>query len=503
MVSSKPFNTEVKRLMEIDYNKIGLKIGLEIHQQLDSGRKLFCHCPAILRTDEPNVIIKRRLHPVAGESGKVDVAAEYETDLDKEFIYQGYSDSNCLLEYDESPPYLVDAEALKTTNQIALLLNAKIFPITQIMRKTVLDGSNTSGFQRTVLIARDGWIPVSDGKIGIDTICLEEDSARIIDRKEKTTVYRLDRLGIPLIEIATSPDIKTPEQAKEVALHIGNILRSCKVKRGIGTIRQDINISIKPEKSSVKERSKRVELKGFQDPKIMVKTVENEIKRQKAFFDGGEMNKSEVRNVLEDGTSEFLRPMPGSARMYPETDLPILKISRDMINDAKKTLPELRTDIEAELSGKGLNQEMIKLLFKHNKLEEFKELLDIIDNPSLIAKILIVYPKEIAGKGDIKLDEIEKKLTIDVLSEILHSMKKGKINEGEIKGIISKIALGESINVILKSERGDMNVVEDRIIKIIKEKPGLTEHAYMGIVMNEFKGKVSGKEVMEIIKRYI
>ncbi len=479
--------------MELDYEKIGLKCGLEIHQQLDS-KKLFCNCSSLLRQDEPGFIVKRKLHAVAGESGVVDEAAAYEVSREKEFVYQGY-DTTCLVELDEEPPHTVNKEALEITLQIALLLNCKIFPITQIMRKTVLDGSNTGGFQRTVLIARDGWVETSHGRVGIDTVCLEEDSARIIDKKERVAIYRLDRLGIPLVEIATAPDIKTPEQAKEVALHIGNILRSCKVKRGIGTIRQDVNISIKD--------CKRVELKGFQDPKIMIKTVENEVKRQKDFLDRGEVNKSEVRNVLPDAMSEFLRPMPGAARMYPETDLPILKVSREMINEAKKNLPELLADIEKELSGKGLNPDMIKLLFKQNKMEEFKELLNVVDNPSLVAKIMLMYPREIASKGNMKMEEIEQKLTIDVLSEILVNLKKNKINENEIKDIIGRVARGEGIQQVLSSEKTDMNNVEERIKKILNEKPGLSEHAYMGIVMSEFKGKANGKEVMEIIKKYI
>ncbi len=478
---------------KIDYKEIGLKCGLEVHQQLDT-KKLFCNCPSLLRQDEPSFITKRKLHAVAGEFGSVDEAATYETEKGKDFVYQGY-DTTCLIELDEEPPHEINPEALKIALQISLLLNCKILPITQIMRKTVLDGSNTGGFQRTVLIARDGFIETASGKVGIDTICLEEDSARIIEKKERIAVYRLDRLGIPLVEIATAPDIKTPEQAKEVALHLGNILRSCKVKRGIGTIRQDINVSVKG--------SKRVELKGFQDPKIMVKTVENEIKRQKSILDGGSVNKSEVRNVLSDSTSEFLRPMPGAARMYPETDLPILKISLDMVNDAKKNLPELRTDTEKELIKEGLNPDMIKLLFKYNRMEDFKELLHTVNNPSLIVKIMLMYPKEIASKNNLKMEDIESRLTIDILSQILADLKKGKINENEIKHMLAKIVAGESVSEVLSSEKGDMNVVEDRIMKIIKEKPGLSEHAYMGLIMNELKGKVSGKEVMEIIKKYI
>src|SRR3989338_7545639 len=312
---------------ELDYKKLKFKSGLEIHQQIDT-EKLFCKCPSILRSDEPDFIITRRLHAVAGESGEVDIAAQYQSSLKKEFVYQFYKDNNCLIELDEEPPHEINQEALKIALQISILLNCKIIPITQIMRKTVIDGSNTSGFQRTVLIARDGYVETSSGKVGINTICLEEDSARKVNEDGKKKIYRLDRLGIPLIEIVTSPDISFPEQAKEVALHIGDILRSCKVKRGIGTIRQDVNISIRGEN--------RVELKGVQDMKMFIKIIENEIKRQLKLSDLGKPTNSEVRNALADGESEFIRPMPGADRMYPETDLPLLKISRELINEIKK-----------------------------------------------------------------------------------------------------------------------------------------------------------------------
>src|SRR3990172_2742836 len=368
--------------MDVNYGELGLKCGLEIHQQLDTF-KLFCNCPSLLKQTEPDFRVKRKLHAVAGESGSVDEAVAYEAGREREFLYEGYN-TTCLVELDEEPPHLINPEALKIALQVSLLLYCKILPITQIMRKTVLDGSNTSGFQRTVLIARDGYITTNYGKVGIDTICLEEDSARIIDKKGKTVIYKLDRLGIPLIEIATAPEIKSPGQAKETALLIGDILRSCKVKRGIGTIRQDVNLSIKG--------GKRIELKGFQDIRNIETALTNEVIRQKGLVESGN-SKSEVRNVLPDGTSEFLRPMPGAARMYPETDLPILKISRDMINDAKKNLPQLRADAEKDFKKFGLGEEMIKLLFKYNKMDEFRELLQTMNNPSLIAKILLVYPK--------------------------------------------------------------------------------------------------------------
>src|SRR3989338_2714264 len=195
--------------MGIDYVKLGVKAGLEIHQQLDVGGKLFCRCPAFLRSEEPDFLVRRRLHKVAGETGEVDVAVEYEAALKKEFVYQGDNDTTCLVEVDEEPPHLIDERALDEVLKIALLLNCDIYSATQIMRKTVIDGSNTSGFQRTVVIAHHGLIQTSFGDVPIDTICLEEDAARIVERDEKKSVYRLDRLGIPLIEIATAAVLDT------------------------------------------------------------------------------------------------------------------------------------------------------------------------------------------------------------------------------------------------------------------------------------------------------
>src|SRR3989338_10338562 len=240
-----------------DYNKLGFKAGLEIHQQLDTP-KLFSGAPSFLRNDKPDYIISRRLHAVAGESGNVDEAVKHEASLDKQFFYEGYNDTISLVELDDEPCHSINEEALNVALTIALLLNCEIYPVTQVMRKTVIDGSNTSGFQRTVLIAHDGFVELSSWqKIRIATVCLEEDSARLISREKNKVIYRLDRLGIPLVEIATYPDLKNAEQVKECALKLGEILRACKVKRGIGTIRQDVNISISGHA--------RVEIKGFQD----------------------------------------------------------------------------------------------------------------------------------------------------------------------------------------------------------------------------------------------
>jgi Glu-tRNA(Gln) amidotransferase subunit E-like FAD-binding protein len=480
-------------MQEINYEELKFKSGLEIHQQIDTG-KLFCSCPSVLRSDEPDFIVSRKLHAVAGESGDVDVAAKYQAGLGKTYVYQGHKENSCLIELDEEQPHQLNEEALKIALQIALLLNCKIVPITQIMRKTVIDGSNTSGFQRTVLIARDGYVETSFGKVGIETICLEEDSARKVKTENNKVYYNLDRLGIPLIEIATKPEIRNAEQAKEAALHIGNVLRSCKVKRGIGTIRQDVNISIRGEN--------RIEMKGVQDMKMFLKTVENEVLRQKELSDKEKPTKAEVRNALSDGSSEFLRPMPGADRMYPETDLPLLKISRNLINEVKKTLPKLRNDIEGELKERGLNEEMIKLLLKSNKIDEFNSLTKIYADVNFVAKLILLFPKEIASKTGKKLEEVEEIMT-DIYSNILFSLAKKDISQGDVKEVMTKIVNGELFDSAIKIEKAESSEVEERILKIIKEKPGLNPNAYMGLVMKEFKGKIDGKEAMRIIQKLL
>src|SRR3989338_6954119 len=243
--------------MQLNYQELGFKCGLECHQQLE-GKKLFCNCPTLNSDKEPDIKVERKLKAVAGETGDVDIASEFEMLKNRKIIYQGSSEDVCLIEIDESPPNPINQQALETAIKIALLLNAKIVDEIQVMRKTVVDGSNVSGFQRTALVAMDGFIDTSLGKVKIPTICLEEEAAQKLEEGKDFVKYRLDRLGIPLIEIATSADIKSPEHAKEVASMIGMVLRSVDgVKRGLGTIRQDVNVSI--------SKGARTEIKGFQD----------------------------------------------------------------------------------------------------------------------------------------------------------------------------------------------------------------------------------------------
>jgi len=257
----------------VDYKKVGLKVGLEIHQQLDTKEKLFCSCPTVLRDDEPDIVFERRLRAAESEMGEVDAAALLEALKGKKYVYQAYSDTTCLVEMDEEPPHPINPEAVEIALKVALALNAKPVDEIHVMRKIVVDGSNTTGFQRTAIVALGGFVEINGKKMPIQTICLEEEAARKIDEDEEKVVYRLDRLGIPLVEIATGPTITDPKEAEEVALYIGRILRIMgKVKRGIGTIRQDLNISIKG--------GGKIEVKGVQKLELIPKIISLEVKRQ-------------------------------------------------------------------------------------------------------------------------------------------------------------------------------------------------------------------------------
>jgi len=478
----------------MDYKELGLLIGLELHQQLD-GHKLFCKCPCIIKDTKPNYEIKRKLRVSASELGDFDPAALYELQKGKYFVYQGYKNINCLVELDENPPEELNQNALKIALQVSLLLNAKPVDNVQFMRKIVIDGSNVSGFQRTALIATDGYIETAEGKVRIPTICLEEESAKKIEDTKEYRKYNISRLCIPLIEIATAPDIHTPLQAKETAEKIGMVLRSIDgIKRGLGSIRQDVNLSIK--------NGPRVEIKGFQEPGMMIKTTDLEIKRQGEEIGKGKKT-GEVRNAKEDGSTEFLRPLPGEARMYPETDLPLLKIGRQQVNEIKKKLPKLRTEIRDELKKKGLNDELIVLVLDNNKVDELETLLKLNKDANLIAKMIILWPSEFATKLKKSYDEIREILSERNLEIILENLRKNKINEGDVKGIMLKVANGTDVNEAVKIERVDDNQLEEEIAGIIKEKPGLRAGGYMGLVIAKLGANVDKRKAMEILNRLV
>jgi glutamyl-tRNA(Gln) amidotransferase subunit E len=260
----------------MDYEKINLKVGLEIHQQLNVGRKLFCNCPTI-ETEEFDARILRKLRPTQSELGQVDPAALYEFRKGKSTIYLYNKKSACLVESDEEPPHPINMDAVKAAIIVALSLNSKIVQEMHVMRKIVIDGSNTTGFQRTVLVALGGFLKVDDLVVPVQTISLEEDAARLIEEKEDSKVFSLDRLGIPLVEIALAPVKVAPRVVESIALELGRLLRLTKlVARGLGTIRQDLNISVHGLLPS--------EAKGVQKLDLIPKIVEYEANRQNYLY---------------------------------------------------------------------------------------------------------------------------------------------------------------------------------------------------------------------------
>ena len=260
---------------------LGFMCGLEIHQQLATG-KLHSRMPSELYDfglDEIPVSWNRshrRLRAAQGEGGRIDVTARFESRRNRSFVY--FQSPNAgLIELDESPPLSHDSDAVDVVLTMAAMMNAKPVSSMQAMRKTVVDGSNTSGFQRTTLVATNGFLVTDLGNVGIDVICLEEDSARKLETKStidgEMVFYTLDRLGVPLVEIATAPDVRTPDHAKEVASLLGSLLRETRrVRRGLGSIRQDLNVSI--------ACGVRVEIKGCQDLDWIPQIIKIEMARQ-------------------------------------------------------------------------------------------------------------------------------------------------------------------------------------------------------------------------------
>ena len=474
--------------MAIDYKKIGLKAGIECHQQLDT-HKLFCECPSLLRQDEPDIIIKRRQYAVAGETGKIDVAAAYEQTKGKLFVYEGYSDTTCQVEFDSEPPRQINKEALIIAEQVALLLNAEPLEISQVMRKTVIDGSNTTGFQRTLIIAKNGYVETTKGKIGISAICLEEDAARKIKETEKEVVFRVDRLGIPLVEIATKPEIKTPQEAKEIALKIGEILRACKVKRGIGTIRQDVNLSI--------EGGARTEIKGVQEPALIGKTIEKEVERQLELIKQNKKVEPTVRNALPDGETKFLRPLPGAARMYPETDIPLVKITEKELEEIKKNLPELRESIITKLEKKGIHPEIVKELVRKNKIALFEELSKLA-NPITVAKTITLTIKSIKAHHKISTEKITKQ----ILEKIFSALNEKKITESAIEQILVEVCKGNNIEKAISIYQiASKEELEKEIKEIIRRNKDTPINALIGMAMKKLKGRAEGKVIVEMVKK--
>ncbi len=600
---------------------MGLIAGIEIHQQLDTREKLFCHCPTTLRdTAEHSGEFFRYLRATESEMGEIDRAAQEEMKRDRKFQYYTY-DTTCLVENDEEPPALLNSEALDVCLTIAKMFSMTPIPQIHTMRKLVIDGSNTSGFQRTALIAINGSLP-NGGKI--ETICLEEEAAQRV----KDDIFSLDRLGIPLIEITTSPCMHTPEEVQQVAEYMGMVLRSTgKVKRGIGTIRQDVNISIKG--------GARVEIKGVQELELIAEVVKREVQRQKELLTiRDELNKrkadinlnehkdvtdlfkntkstilkkakriyaqnlkgfaglvgreiqpdrrlgseisdyakvcgvggifhtdelpaygitaeevdkvrkvlnakevdcivllagssdkqatcalnqvfnraksalkgipEETRKMLEEGSTAYMRPLPGAARMYPETDvLPVL------INDARwkgVKVPEL-LQIKAErfLKEYGIERNYAGQLASSEKLPLFERAIKEGIKPKLAAFTILSTSTELRREG------IEiRNISDDAYLTVWHSVEKGKVAKEGIPDLLRLVASGSTVETAIQNLGPSISreEVESIVKKIISERSEFIQQRgkaalgpLMGVVMAEVRGSVDGKVVSEILKR--
>ncbi|MGB2728259.1 MAG: Glu-tRNA(Gln) amidotransferase subunit GatE [Halobacteriota archaeon] len=616
--------------MEIDYREIGLKAGLEIHQQLDTRTKLFCKCPTTLREKkESRFSFKRYLRASKSEMGEVDEAAREEERYSRTFIYKGY-DSTCLVENDEEPPRELNREAIDVSLEVALLLNMNPVDEVHTMRKIVIDGSNTCGFQRTALLATDGRLSTEEGLVRVDSLSLEEDAAQKIETGSDAVGYSLDRLGIPLVEIGTAPDIRTAEQARKVAEQLGMILRSTgKVKRGLGTIRQDINVSI--------EGGARVELKGVQNLRLIGEIVKNEIVRQlklielkealnkrgarvehriedlsgifdatsskvikkaggqvfgvclrgfsgilgteiqsgrrfgseladfatkygaglmhtdelpaygitaeeveqmKRTFDAAgddcvvivaaERERAEVamkavlrraevamreipketRRALPNGSSAYMRPLPGAARMYPETDVPPVDIDEQRLKGIKSKLPETFEHRKVRYKEKfGLNDELADKISRNVNFSLFERVMDSYENipATLVVRTLTDTLAELMQEG-IEVEKLEdghfmdlfKQLAADAFGkEAIPAILKFMANKPEtsVSKAIEEIGLSVDTKEVEKIVEDIVNSKTD----FIREKGARAVGPLMGVVMKELRGKVDGKVISKLL----
>ena len=283
------------------YEALGFRCGLEIHQQLKTEHKLFCRCPAGLyqARNEFDAQLVRHMRPTLSELGEYDGTALMEFKTKKNIVYRIKGETACTYDIDDTPPFPLNREALAIAMQIALLLETSIVGELHITRKQYLDGSIPTGFQRTAIVGIDGSIPVASRRVGIRQLSLEEDSCREVSDRGHERVYTTDRLGIPLVETVTEPELLTPDVAAEAANYIRYLARSTgRVNTGIGAARQDVNVSV--------EGGTRVEIKGVQHIRWIPELTHNEAFRQRALL----LIRDELNARFEDPSPWALESIP-------------------------------------------------------------------------------------------------------------------------------------------------------------------------------------------------
>ncbi len=623
-----------------DMNEIILKVGFEIHQQLSTKNKLFCNCKC-LEVENYDYIFLRKLRPAQSELGSYDRASIFEFTKMRTIKYHSSYIASCLVEADEEPPHEINRDAMDTALIISLALNSNIIDEINVMRKIVIDGSNTSGFQRTMLISYGGHLQVDGKKIGVQTICLEEDSGKLLSDDGRFREYGLDRLGIPLIEIALEPVTGTSTEVVKIALTLGRLLRTTKrVARGLGSIRQDVNISVNNGKGVVeikgvqrldqlikvieyetirqhgliliaekmnRERKSNDIIIGdkimditniFRDSssKIVQKVISNkgnilvairvkgfkglfgfepypdirigkelgelvrfygfgglfhsdelpnygitdiEVKKVNEILDidiskdgfiilGGPREKmsiaisaicdrlnsvssgvpSETRAARIDGKTIYSRPKPGSARMYPETDITPFKIRDDLLVALKEKVPKSWNETISYLAKKyQLNKNLAEKIFDSNYFEIFEVLCGLTKiSPSFIASKLTEDILNLERQGyDSSI------LNNNILLDIFKRLDSGLIAKESVNLIMEKLmnrtttSVDESIRVLgIKSiSDEELETIIDKIIQdnilIIQEKGIKATSTLMGKCMTILRGKVDGKKINDLI----
>ncbi|MBT8171995.1 Glu-tRNA(Gln) amidotransferase subunit GatE [Candidatus Bathyarchaeota archaeon] len=625
--------------MNKKFIRVGLKAGLEIHQQLDTKEKLFCSCEPKLFKENPDFSFIRKLRPAQSELGKVDSAALFEFNKEKQILYEGNNETSCLVEMDEEPPHNLNNEAVEVALLTSLMMKMNPVDEIHVMRKMVIDGSNTTGFQRTCIVALNGEIDINGKKITISQVSLEEDAARIMGKDGQFINYRIDRLGIPLIEVTTAPCLYTPEEAKKAAAVIGKILRATRrVKRGLGTIRQDVNVSIR--------NGALIEIKGVQELELVSQIIENEVQRQENLLQirdelkkrglekeeiteefinvtnifktskctviqnaikknhqviavklpkfggllkkelakgmrfGSELSgfarfwgrvggifhtdempaygisedeiyhlgkifkitsqdavvfvadtKNNARDALKavikrarialecvpeetraanpDGTTNYMRPRPGAARMYPETDVVPITLTKKYLTELENNLPELPDQINKRLKiDYKINSKLINQILKSKYLELFETIAKETDvSPTIIAVALTETIKALNRDG-VKTNVISN----EQFRELFSLIASGKTTKESIPKILSWLAKNMGTNVeealkdlgLLMMTQKEVGKLIDTVLEenfdFIKQRGTGAFGPVMGLVMKKARGRVNPKIIKEILK---
>ncbi len=258
---------------ELDYAAVGLIAGLEVHQQLLTANKMFCRCPAGRYTTTHDGSVLRHMRPTLSELGEYDGTALMEFKTKKNIVYLLHEENVCTYEMDDTPPFLVNQQAVDIAIEQCVMLGCDIVDEVHIARKQYLDGSIPTGFQRTAIVGVNGRLPFRGRELSITQVSVEEDSCREVSDQGHLIVWRTDRLGMPLIETVTGPDLRTPEEVEEAILLIGRVCRSTgHVRVGLGASRQDVNVSVRG--------GRRVEIKGVPRAGWAPRLVHGEAVRQ-------------------------------------------------------------------------------------------------------------------------------------------------------------------------------------------------------------------------------